>query len=54
MGKLLSAQCSGLGVERWTLKSFEEVRCMHWRCVKCGFTVHYMTGYAVASADLHT
>ena len=23
------------------LKSFEEVRCMRWRCVKCGFTVHY-------------
>lgn len=23
------------------LKSFEPVRCMRWRCVKCGFTVHY-------------
>ena len=19
----------------------EQVRCMRWRCVKCGFTVHY-------------
>jgi rubrerythrin len=23
------------------LKSIEEVRCMRWRCAKCGFTIHY-------------